>query len=69
MPHRSSPGCCSRVAKREERPWKLVDPHFRKHLPRVFTGESTTRRYSTGLLDFMVRWALFGTDPAPLAVR
>jgi hypothetical protein len=46
-----------------------VDPHFRKHLPRVFTGESTTRRYSMGLLDFMVRWALFGTDPGPLAVR
>ena len=55
--------------KRTEFPWQLVDPHFRKHLPRVFTGESTTRRYSMGLLDFMVRWALFGSDPAPLAVR
>ena len=55
--------------KRSEFPWQLVDPHFRKHLPRVFTGESTTRRYSMGLLDFMVRWSLIGTDPGPLAVR
>ena len=55
--------------KRNEFPWLLVDPHFRKHLPRVFTGESTTQRYSMGLLDFMVRFALFGTDSAPLAVR
>jgi flavin-dependent dehydrogenase len=55
--------------KRNEFPWSLVDPHFRKHLPRVFTGESTTQRYSMGLLDFMVRGALFGTDPQPLAVR
>jgi hypothetical protein len=55
--------------KRNEFPWQLVDPHFRKHLPRVFTGESTTRRYSMGLLDFMVRWALTGNDPRPLAVR
>jgi flavin-dependent dehydrogenase len=55
--------------KATEFPWRLVDPHFQKHLPRVFTGESTTRRYSMGLLDFMVRWALTGSDPAPLAVR
>ncbi len=55
--------------KRNEFPWLLVDPHFRKHLPRVFTGESTTQRYSMGLLDFMVRFSLFGTDSAPLAVR
>ena len=55
--------------KRDEFPWSLVDPHFRKHLPRVFTGESTTRRYSMGLLDFMVRFALTGSDPRPLAVR
>jgi flavin-dependent dehydrogenase len=55
--------------KRDEFPWQWVDPHFRKHLPRVFTGESTTKRYSTGLLGFMVRFALFGTDPGPLAIR
>ena len=50
-------------------PGRLLDFHFRKHMPRVFTGESTTKRYSMGLLDFMVRWALLGTDPRPLAVR
>jgi len=55
--------------KRSEFPWKLIDPHFRKHLPRVFTGESTTRRYSMGLLDFMVRYTLTRSDPSSLAVR
>jgi flavin-dependent dehydrogenase len=55
--------------KKSEFPWALVDPHFRKHMPRVFTGESTTRRYSMGLLDFMVRWALTRSDPTPFAVR
>jgi flavin-dependent dehydrogenase len=55
--------------KSTEFPWRFIDSHFQKHLPRVFTGESTTRRYSMGLLDFMVRWGLTGSDPAPLAVR
>jgi flavin-dependent dehydrogenase len=55
--------------KRAEFPWVLVDSHVRKHLSRVFTGESTTKRYSMGLLDFMVRWGLTGSDPQPLAVR
>lgn len=55
--------------KATEFPWRFIDPHFRKHLPRVFTGESTTQRYSMGLLDFMVRWGLTGSDPVPLAVR
>ena len=55
--------------KRTEFPWMLIDPHFRKHLPRVFTGESTTRRYSMGLLDVMVRYGLARTDSSSLAVR
>ncbi len=55
--------------KRSEFPWLLVDPHFRTHMPRVFTGESTTKRYSMGLLDFMVRWGLVRTDARPLAIR
>jgi len=55
--------------KRTEFPWSLIDPHFRKHMPRVFTGESTTQRYSMGLVDFMVRWALTRSDPAPYMVR
>jgi len=48
---------------------RLMDFHFRKHLPRIFTGEATTHRYSVGLLDFMVRHALMGNDPRELAVR
>jgi flavin-dependent dehydrogenase len=37
---------------------RLVNPHASKHLPRVFTGESITRRYDRWLLDFMVEHAL-----------
>jgi hypothetical protein len=48
---------------------RLLDFHFRKHLPRIFTGEATTHRYSVGLLDFMVRHSLLGNDPQRLAVR
>jgi len=48
---------------------RLLDPHFNKHLPRVFTGEAINGRYSIGLLDFMVRHALAGNDPRTLAVR
>jgi flavin-dependent dehydrogenase len=50
-------------------PGRMLDFHFRKHMPRVFTGESTTRRYSVGLLDFMTRHGLAGNDPQQLAVR
>lgn len=50
-------------------PGRLLDFHFRKHMPRIFTGESTMKRYSVGLLDFMVRHALAGNDPQGLAVR
>jgi hypothetical protein len=54
---------------RDRFPWNLVDFHFRTHVPRVFTGESTTRRYSIGLVDLMARYALAGIDPQALAVR
>ena len=47
----------------------LMNFHFEKHLPRVFTGEATTRRYSVGLLDFMCRRGLVDNDPEDLAVR
>ncbi len=47
----------------------LVAPHFRRHIPRVFTGEATTARYSLGLLDRMCQHALMGRDPTPYAVR
>jgi flavin-dependent dehydrogenase len=49
--------------------WRMLDFHFVKHMPRVFTGEATNKRYSVGLLDFMVRHGLAGNDPQNLAVR
>ena len=49
--------------------WRMLDFHFTKHMPRVFTGEATAKRYSVGLLDFMVRYGLAGNDPQKLAVR
>jgi flavin-dependent dehydrogenase len=49
-------------------PGRLFDPHFSTHIPRVFTGEATTRRYSVGMLDFMCEHGLMGNDPAPLRV-
>jgi flavin-dependent dehydrogenase len=48
---------------------RLLDPHFTTHMPRVFTGEATTRRYSVGLLNFMCERGLAGNDPTALAVR
>jgi flavin-dependent dehydrogenase len=48
---------------------RLADPHFTTHMPRVFTGEATTRRYSVGLLNFMCERGLAGNDPSALEVR
>lgn len=48
---------------------RLLDAHFRKHMPRIFTGENTTNPYSLGLVDFMVRHGLAGNDPRELEVR
>jgi flavin-dependent dehydrogenase len=48
---------------------KLMNFHFEKHLPRVFTGEATTKRYSVGLLDFMCRRGLIDNDPDALRVH
>lgn len=48
---------------------RLLDGHFRKHMPRIFTGENTTNPYSLGLVDFMVRHGLAGNDPRELEVR
>jgi flavin-dependent dehydrogenase len=55
-------------AYRHRMPFRLLDFHFRKHMPRVVTGEATTRRYSFGLLDFMARHGLAGNDPQDRAV-
>ncbi len=48
---------------------KRVDFHFRKHMPRVFTGEATDSRYSMTIVDFMLHYGLAGNDPAEFAVR
>jgi flavin-dependent dehydrogenase len=50
-------------------PGRLLDRHFQRHMPRVFTGEATQSRYSTGLLHFMASYALAGNDPTELAIR
>ena len=48
---------------------RLTDWHFRKHLPRVFTGEATDSRYSMSVVDFMLKYGLAGNDPAEFSVR
>jgi flavin-dependent dehydrogenase len=50
-------------------PGRLMERHFQKHLPRVFTGEATAKRYSVWLLDFMCRHALMGADTSKYRVR
>jgi hypothetical protein len=47
----------------------LLNGHFQRHMPRVFTGEATTHRYSRSLLRFMCRWGLAGNDPSKLQVN
>jgi len=47
---------------------KLLDFHFRKHMPRIFTGEDATNRYSVGLVEFMVNHGLAGNDPTKLQI-
>jgi hypothetical protein len=48
---------------------KLMSFHFRKHMPRIFTGEDATNRYSLGLVDFMVKHALAGNDPELMRIE
>ncbi len=42
---------------------KLMGFHFRKHMPRIFTGDDVTHRYSTWLIEFMSTYGLYGHDP------
>ncbi len=49
-------------------PGKLLDFHFRKHMPRIFTGEDATNRYSLGLVEFMVKYGLAGNDPSKMQI-
>jgi flavin-dependent dehydrogenase len=48
---------------------RLTDWHFRKHMPRVFTGEATDSRYSMTVVDFMLKYGLAGNDPAEFSIR
>ena len=46
----------------------IMDLHFGRYMPRVFTGEASSGRYGPWLLDFMCRRALVDNDPALYAV-
>lgn len=48
---------------------RLMQRHFQRHFPRVFTGEATRHLYSRNLLAFMSHYGLAGNDPDELAVR
>jgi flavin-dependent dehydrogenase len=48
---------------------RMLDFHFRKHMPRIFTGEDATNRYSLGLVEFMVKYGLAGNDPTELQIN
>jgi flavin-dependent dehydrogenase len=47
---------------------RVMDLHFGRYLPHVFTGEASNGRYGPWLLDFMCRRALVQNDPSELAV-
>lgn len=42
---------------------KLMSFHFRKHMPRIFTGDDVTNPYSSWLVEFMSTHGLYGHDP------
>jgi flavin-dependent dehydrogenase len=48
---------------------RLMDPHFRRYMPRIFSGENVTHPYSRRLVLFMCRYGLAGNDPRELEVR
>jgi flavin-dependent dehydrogenase len=48
---------------------RLVDFHFRKHMPRIFTGENATHPYSQRLIQVMVKYGLAGNDPEALRIH
>lgn len=43
---------------------KLLGFHFRKHMPRIFTGDDVTNPYSSWLVEFMSTRGIYGHDPA-----
>jgi flavin-dependent dehydrogenase len=60
-----------RLGRPDEPNWigRLVNPHVRKHVSRILTGEATTARYSRWLLDFMIARGLRGSEPSELRIR
>ena len=48
---------------------KLMDFHFRKHMPRVFTGDDVTNRYSRWLVEFMSTYGIYGRNPDELRIN
>jgi flavin-dependent dehydrogenase len=48
---------------------KLTNKHMETHLPRIFTGEATTSRYNSALLNFMIEYSIRGNDPREFEVR
>ncbi len=47
---------------------RVMDFHFRKHMPRIFTGDDVTNRYSSWLVEFMSTYGLYGNDPEELRI-
>lgn len=50
-------------------PGRLMEPHFRRYMPRIFSGQNVTHPYSRRLVLFMCRYGLAGNDPHELEVR
>jgi flavin-dependent dehydrogenase len=48
---------------------RLMEPHFRRYMPRIFSGQNVTHPYSRRLVLFMCRYGLAGNDPHELEVR
>lgn len=48
---------------------RLINLHFNRHFPQLFTGDATLRRYSSWLLEFMCKHGLAQRDPTALSVR
>ncbi len=48
---------------------RLLNLHFSRHFPQLFTGDATLRRYSSWLLQYMCKHGLTRKDPELLRVR
>lgn len=48
---------------------RILDFHFSKHLPRLFTGENATNRYNQWLMRFMIEYGLQSQDPTELRIN